>query len=356
MFDVGRSVCNMLKTHKMFWLAAKAAAFFIVVLLSVKWFIGDLNILRVIGLFTVTVIAWRCGVSFYRRVVLIPKKPLQYGKWAIITGCTAGIGKDFAEHLALTGMSVLLISRSEEKLVLQQKVMTEKFKVEVKYFAHDFTKSGSERKAFYDKLDDILSYLDRDGGIGILVNNVGITNEVPKTIEEFSEEEIENIIQCNIHSTVFMTRAVLKYMKNRKNGAIISISAAAGEAPSPYLSVFSATKAFVTQFSRSLKVEWWDSGVDFLVTTPYFIASNSVKKKEGGLITPLPITFVKGTLAQLGKKFIWQGHGHWAHGMLGLVGKYYWDSVRRHWCVMVENKRRYDERHQRKQEDNKKVE
>ncbi|RYG98267.1 hypothetical protein EON65_51650 [archaeon] len=62
----------------------------------------------------------------------------------------------------------------------------------------------------------------------------------------------------------------------------------------------------MTQFSRSLKVEWWDSGVDFYVVTPYYVVSNLYKRKTGTIIAPMPIALVKGTLAQIGKKMLWQ--------------------------------------------------
>lgn len=65
-------------------------------------------------------------------------------------------------------------------------------------------------------------------------------------------------------------------------------------------------RAFMTQFSRSMKVECWGSGVDFLVVTPFYVVSNLFKRKSGTIIAPMPIELVKGTMAQLGKKFIFQ--------------------------------------------------
>ena len=61
-------------------------------------------------------------------------------------------------------------------------------------------------------------------------------------LDEFSEMELTDILQCNINSTVFMTRTVYTYMKERSNGAIICISSGSGNHPTPMLSVYSATK------------------------------------------------------------------------------------------------------------------
>jgi short-subunit dehydrogenase len=139
-------------------------------------------------------------------------------------------------------MSVLVISRSEEKLKEQTQLIGHKFKVPVKYLAYDFTQPGEVRKEFYAKLDKELEAMDKDGGVGLLINNVGIANEYPKKIDEFSDEEIDAMIQCNIYSTVFMTRAVMKYMLPKKNGCVVSISSGSHKGPGPYLQLYSATK------------------------------------------------------------------------------------------------------------------
>lgn len=100
----------------------------------------------------------------------------------------------------------------------------------------------------------------------------------------------------------------------------------------------------MTQFTRSMKVECWGSGVDFLVVTPFYVVSNLFKRKSGTIIAPMPIELVKGTLAQLGKKYIFQGHGYWFHGVLGALGNYYWGAAERNRKMMVDNRKRYDDR------------
>lgn len=62
----------------------------------------------------------------------------------------------------------------------------------------------------------------------------------------------------------------------------------------------------MTQFSRSMTIECWGTGVDFYVSTPLYVVSNLYKRKYGTLIAPLPIAVVTGSLAQLGKKYLWQ--------------------------------------------------
>ena len=63
----------------------------------------------------------------------------KYGSWAVVTGCTDGIGKAYAEALAKKGLNIVLISRTLEKLQEQAKFIEEKYKVETKVISADFT-------------------------------------------------------------------------------------------------------------------------------------------------------------------------------------------------------------------------
>jgi len=300
---------------------------------------------RFLGQLTLVFGIFRALLHFYRRVLVPAKRPLDYGKWAIVTGSTSGIGKDFADYLASIGMNLLVISRTEEKLVEQVKLLSSKHGVQVEYLAYDFTLAGETRRRFYEQLAGRLMVMDANGGIGLLINNVGSANEIPKDITEFSAEEIQGMIDCNIHSTIDMTMAVFPIMRTRRNGAIVSISSGSGNAPGPFLAVYSATKAFITQLSRSLSVEWAGSGVDFLVVTPFYVVSNLYKRRTGTIIAPMPIALIKGTLAQLGKGSygIYEGHGYWMHGFLEFVGRYcYWNTMPRMRKMMIDNRKRFD--------------
>ena len=93
-----------------------------------------------------------------------------------------------------------------------------------------------------------------------------------------------------------------------------------------------------------MHVECWGTGVDFLVVTPYYIVSNQNKRRGGTLIAPNPSTLVNGTLSQLGKQYIWQGHGYWFHGLLGRVAEIYPGTTSRYRKMMKDNRRRYDEK------------
>lgn len=272
-------------------------------------------ILRGVGAFVLVIAIWRALLSIHRRLIRKPKAPESYGKWAIVTGSTSGIGAEYADYLAKRGMAVMIISRTESKLQ-DQAAELKKLGVDVKYLAYDYTDTGPAREKFYNDLDKECAIMDKDGGIGLLVNNVGTTNQYPQSLLEISDELANAMINCNVHSTVFMTKAVMKYMRPKDKGAILNVSSGSGLVCSPYIAEYSATKAFITQFSRSLHVENLDTGIDVLVVMPLYVVSNLFRTGKGDIFWPLPIKLVEGSFCQLGKKMVYQGHGYWMHGLI----------------------------------------
>ncbi len=83
-------------------------------------------------------------------------------------------------------MHILLTSRSVEKLQEQKKYLSETYNVDVEYLAFDYTKTGDERREFYKRLDEKCAEINGKGGLGLLINNVGISNEMPMNIDEFT--------------------------------------------------------------------------------------------------------------------------------------------------------------------------
>lgn len=273
---------------------------------------------RVIGVCTVAALLGKLVYLLWERVIRKPKKPESYGKWAIITGSTSGIGVDYTEYLAKKGMNVLVISRSESKLKEQTDGLKALYKDQkIKYIVHDFTVTGPVRDAFYKQLKDECEVMHNDGGIGILVNNVGIANQYPQRDDELTDKEAADMVTCNVDSTLFMSRTVLPFMSKRNKGAVLNLSSGSGNIPGAYIAIYSATKAFITQYSRSLNLEYRKSGIDILVVTPFYFVSNKYRKDSGTLLAPMPDVILKGSFAQLGKSGVWQAHSYWFHAVIG---------------------------------------
>lgn len=92
-----------------------------------------------------------------------------------------------------------------------------------------------------------------------------------------------------------------------------------------------------------MHVECWGTGVDFLAVTPYKVQSGVSGATHGTLICPMPSKLVEGTMQQLGKQYVWQGHGYWFHGLLGHLANYYPSVTSRYRKMMKDTRKRYDE-------------
>lgn len=232
------------------------------------------------------------------------------GEWAVVTGATDGIGKAYATEVARRGMNVVLISRSIEKLQAVAQEIESTSSVKTKCIQVDFG-GGLE---IYDTLSSDLAGLE----IGLLVNNVGASYDSPTYFNDLKDnEEIRKIIHINCCSVTFMTRIVLPQMLERKKGAIINLSSLTGVIPTPLLTVYSGSKAYVDYFSRCLQAEYKNSGVIIQSILPAFVTTKMSKMRRATWMIPNPETYVHSALATLGVAA--RTPGYLAHGLQWLV-------------------------------------
>ncbi|XP_043933014.1 very-long-chain 3-oxoacyl-CoA reductase-like [Protopterus annectens] len=249
---------------------------FVYVLLKLTW-----TILHGIRVYVLSEI-WKVNLHYY-------------GKWAVVTGATGGIGKAYANELAKRGLNVVLISRSLEKLKQVATEIEEKYGGKTKVIQADFTSGGP----IYDTIQSSLKDLE----IGILVNNVGMTfTEVPSYFLDATELEkrISNLINCNMLSMAQMTRIVLPQMVERKKGVIINISSGAGCFPLPLMAMYSASKAFVDFFSRGLHAEYSSKGIIVQCIIPLLVSTNMTHGIETNAFVKTPEHFASSALNTVG--------------------------------------------------------
>ena len=211
-----------------------------------------------------------------------------YGRWAVVTGATDGIGKHYSLQLAEAGLDVVLISRTESKLNALAEEIRKLYAVETKVLVYDFRNPDG-----YLELKKELSPLD----IGILVNNVGITYENPPPFHECDLKKNIDVLYANVFSDVHMTHIVLKGMMERNRGIVVHISSGSIYVNSPMSSFYIPTKSFMTKFVTNLQVN--TSCVEHQLVLPLYVATNLSKKKPGFFI-PTSDKYVKQALRTIG--------------------------------------------------------
>ncbi|XP_050430916.1 very-long-chain 3-oxoacyl-CoA reductase-like [Adelges cooleyi] len=226
------------------------------------------------------------------------------GQWAVITGATDGIGREYAEQLAAKGMDVVLVSRTKSKLENTSNDIKSKYGVDTKIIETDFTDHDPE---LTDRLAKEMGDLD----IGVLVNNVGVYNPYPDYFLNFDKNNplYDNMVKCNISPVVHMCRAVMPGMVKRNRGVVINISSAAAVIHCPLLTVYGATKTFVEKFSVELAKEYENDGILVQCVLPYFVAteSNNILNRPSWLV-PTAKTYVRSAIKTTGIQSITTGY------------------------------------------------
>ncbi|CAH1393137.1 unnamed protein product [Nezara viridula] len=218
----------------------------------------------------------------------------QKGQWAVITGATDGIGKAFAFKLAEKGMDIVLISRTKTKLESVAQEIETKYKVNTKIIEAEFTEGFS----VFQHIEKELLGLE----IGVLINNVGISYPYPEYFLDLDKREkvFYDMIQCNIVTMLEMCQIVMPGMVERKKGVVINISSGTGEIPSPLLSVYSASKAFVIKFTKDLGTEYKKHGITIQCLVPGFVATKMTKIRKSTWMAPSPKEYVSKALETTG--------------------------------------------------------
>ena len=237
----------------------------------------------------------------FRTVLRPAKDPRKFGKWAIVTGATDGIGKAFAFQLAKKKMSVLLISRSPDKLAhVAEELRDQHPDIDVAVEAVDFADLTPSR---LEELKAVIDELD----IGLLVNNVGMSYPFAQWFDELTDAEVESLLRLNVESTTWMTRLVLPGMIARKRGAVVNQSSAAARFSLPLLAQYSAAKGYIENFTRSLASEYASKNLHFQCQSPFWVStamtfpgSRVAVDKRATLATPTARTYAKYAVRAIG--------------------------------------------------------
>lgn len=189
----------------------------------------------------------------------------------VITGASSGIGAAFARKLAARGRNVLLVARSEDKLITLCNELGRASGVRAHYLTLDLLQPNAVAQLFEETQK-------RELVVDMLVNNAGFGS-----MDDFVELDLARelaMIDLNVKSLVEMTHWFLKPMRERKQGVIINVGSTAGFQAVPYMATYAATKAFVLSFSEALWEENREHGVHVMALCPgvtdtnFFAAAN----------------------------------------------------------------------------------
>lgn len=207
------------------------------------------------------------------------------------------MGKEYANQLAAKGFNLVLVSRTLSKLETLSKEIEGKFadkKIQVKTLAMDFSEDDDDN---YEALSELLSGLD----VGILINNVGQSHNMPVKFLDCTQEEMQNIITINCTGTLKVTKVVAPILKQRRNGLILTMGSTAGWSPTPLLATYSGSKAFLQYWSSSLAEELKDDNVDVYLVLSHLVTTAMSKIRKPSLLIPNAKNFVRAALGKIGR-------------------------------------------------------
>ncbi len=183
------------------------------------------------------------------------------GKVIIITGSGRGIGREIAESFAKNGATVIISDYNAESLKESEDIFSDK--------GYSFKAIPCNVTNSNDVQNLIDSTYKEFGKIDVLINNAGITRD--NLILRMKEEQWDSVIETNLKSVFLTTRALAKYFMKQRYGKIINISSVIGITGNIGQSNYSASKAGIIGFSKSIARELASRNITVNVIAPGFI-------------------------------------------------------------------------------------
>jgi len=226
----------------------------------------------------------------------------------LITGASSGIGEAFARKLAKRGRNVLLVARSEEKLIALCNELGRVSGVRAQYIVMDLTEPDAAVRLIEETHK-------RDLQIEMLVNNAGFGS-----MGDFSKLDLATeleIIDLNIKSLVELTHRFLGPMRERRQGTIVNVASTAAFQGVPFMATYAATKAFVLSFSEAIGEENRAHGIRVLALCPgvtdtnFFAASKIDRPPMRTVQTPEEVVSAALRGLARGKTVVISGWANW---------------------------------------------
>ena len=234
------------------------------------------------------------------------------GKWALITGASAGIGVAFARELALGGTKLVLTARRKDRLDALAKELAATCKVQTEVFPADLADLNAP--------EEIFAFTQQKGiEIDLLINNAGFGHygEFPSV----EKQKLLDMVQVNCSAVVNLTHLYLPGMIARRRGDVLILASTASFQAVPYISTYAATKAFDLLFAEGLAEEMKPHGIRVCALCPgstdsefHMVSGQEKFKHKAETAEKVAHTGLKALAA--GKSYVISGLGNYlgAHG------------------------------------------
>jgi 3-oxoacyl-[acyl-carrier protein] reductase len=191
------------------------------------------------------------------------------GKTAIVTGASRGIGKAIAIRFAMEGCNVAFTDLFYDENMIATENELIALGVNAKGYASDASK--------FDDTDRVVNQIVADfGSADVLVNNAGITKDT--LLLRMTEEQWDAVINVNLKSVFNFTKSVQKTMLKQRSGSIINLSSVVGVSGNAGQSNYSASKAGIIGFTKSIARELGSRGIRSNAIAPGFIITEMTAK------------------------------------------------------------------------------
>lgn len=216
----------------------------------------------------------------------------RYGGWAVVTGASDGIGREFAKSLAEAGLNLVLVARRGEVLQALAEELSARHATRTMVVAADLSEQGA--------IEDLLART-RELDVGLFVASAGFG-----TSGRFLDAPIArelNMIDVNCRAVAALSHGYATRFVERRRGGLVLLSSLLAFQGVPRAANYAATKAWVQTFAEGLRVELAPLGVDVIASAPGPIASGFAQRADMRMSMALPASAVaSGTLRALGRR------------------------------------------------------
>jgi short-subunit dehydrogenase len=204
------------------------------------------------------------------------------GCCALITGASAGIGRELARQLGSRAQTLVLVARRQARLEeLRDELQIRHPQLTIHLLRTDLT-DGAQLKGLTDWIEA------ERVPINFLINNAGLGDL--GLFADSDEEKVQRMLKVNMVALTLLMHRLLPGILARKPGAILNVSSSAGFLPMAGFAVYAASKAYVTSLSEALRAELHGTGVTVTTLCPGSVKSEftDVARRPHSLADPAP--------------------------------------------------------------------